>query len=185
MQNKSLKNQAAVMIIVCEIDDHDQLLFTKRSQHLNTHGGEVAFPGGKWEPSDKSLLNTAYRETFEEVGLSQACLNLRGELPAHYTRNKVKVTPFAAHVKGLPELTLCEFEIESVFWAPTSFFLRDNRTQTDIFEFNNSEYWAPVYHYLDYKIWGFTARLLVTFLNKYYGASISRNHTAPEKLFSQ
>ncbi len=183
VQTTEYKNQAAVLVIINEIDGAARLLFIQRSKHLNSHAGEIAFPGGKWESSDDSLVDTAYRETFEEVGIEKSALSYKGELPAHFTRRQVKVSPYVVSLNSPVELRLCEFELESAFWAPVDYFCQDTRVQTDIFNFNEKEYWAPVYQYQGAKIWGFTARLLVTFLNQYYGTTISRSHSAPEKVF--
>ena len=183
MSRFSYEKQAAVMIIVAARKEREEILFIKRAEYMASHGGEVAFPGGKWEEGDQGLLDTAYRETHEEVGISSASLRLRGEMPSGYTGKGVKVTPYAADlVKDLP-LKVCDFEIESAFWAPVGEFLADNRVRTDIFTHDGHEYWSPVYEYGGYTVWGFTARTLVYFLNKFYSAGIYREHSAPEVLY--
>ena len=61
--------EAAILLaLTCEQDD-PKIILTKRAEHLRSHAGEVAFPGGKWEPGDNDLLMTALRETHEEIDL--------------------------------------------------------------------------------------------------------------------
>ena len=59
---------AAVLVVLWGSNDDPKVILTQRSEHLKSHAGEVAFPGGKWDPEDTDLLQTALRETFEEIG---------------------------------------------------------------------------------------------------------------------
>ena len=75
---------AAVLIALVEPDiegDGLQVLLTKRASHLKHHPSQVSFPGGKVEQEDKSLIDTALREAFEEIGLSANAVKIAGQLP--------------------------------------------------------------------------------------------------------
>ena len=181
---EDFENQAAVMVIVFSHKGEDRVLLTRRAQHMASHGGEVACPGGKWEPGDETLLCTAYRETHEELGIPPSLLAFKGELMPFFTRKGVLVKPFISHLIASPILQPCKFEIESTFWLPLDVLLNDERVITHVLHMGSKEYWAPVYEYKGYKVWGVTARILVAFVNNFYDAGISRSHTAPEVLYS-
>jgi 8-oxo-dGTP pyrophosphatase MutT (NUDIX family) len=176
---------AAVLLILSRQKEGDKVLLTKRSPNLRVHAGEVAFPGGKRDPEDSSFYRTALRECFEEVGIQEHKLMYCAEMEPHTTRAGTHVVPFVAELRGEVELVLSEVEIESARWVPLDLFLYDKRTITHVFERDGYEAWAPVYHYEDYTVWGFTARVLASFVNRFYGRQIQRHHsTAKEQVFS-
>ncbi len=177
---------ASVLLILSRQSDGDEVLLTRRSSHLRAHAGEVAFPGGKRDPGDSSFYRTALRECFEEVGISEHQLIYRAEMNAHRTRGGTFVIPFVAEVRGRPELVLCPNELESARWVPLDLFLYDKRSETHIFQREGIETWAPVYRYEDYMVWGFTARVMASFVNRFYGRQIQRVHpSAKETLFTR
>jgi len=176
-------SSAAVLLILLR-EEEDYVLLTKRSATLRTHAGEVALPGGKHEEGDSSLYRTAQRETREEVGIGEHQFIYQGELSGQRTRHGTGAIPYIVELRERPKLNLSEAEIESAKWVPLKLFIRDRRSRTDIFEHSGIENWAPVYHYEDYEIWGFTARVMASFINRFYGGRIRRRHpVAPERLF--
>lgn len=176
-----LSNQAAVLLAISDRPvGQEEILLTLRARHLNTHSGEVAFPGGKWEPGDSDLSATALREAQEEVGLVPESVQIMGELRPSFTRRGTRVTPYVGKVPALCSLEPNPAELAEMFWFPLEELKADKRVRTDIFVGTKGEYWAPVYEYLGYTIWGFTARVLVDFLACFYGIKLERKHTAPE-----
>lgn len=178
-----LNCQAAVLIALAGEGEDERILLTQRAAHLTLHSGEVAFPGGKWEEGDASLAATAIRETHEEVGIKPDLVEMLGPMPARYTSRGMRVTPFVGRVPEDVEPTANLGELESFFWVPTAFLLEDQRVRTDLFEVVGGVNWAPVYDYMGYTIWGFTARVLVEFVNDFWSASISEQHTAPREIY--
>lgn len=176
MQAIRLAGQAAVLILVAGQGEQQRVLLAKRSSHLNSHGGEVGFPGGKWERGDASLKHTALRETFEEVAIAPESVRLWGQLPPSCTRRGVCVTPFVGEV---PE-TVCAVpnsdEFSECFWVGKSLLLEDRRQRTDIFVVAGDEYWSPAYQFGGHTVWGFTARVLVQFINRYWGGDLTLSH---------
>ena len=181
----ALKGQAAVLLALRGSGAKQQLLLTRRAEHLNIHRGEVAFPGGKWEQGDSSLMFTALRESHEEVGLLPDSVEVIGQLKACPTRAGMLVTPFVGLIPEHQELFPNPEELESLFWVPVDFFIRDQRARTDIFRWGDQEEWAPVYEWQGYKIWGFTARVIVTFMNQYVGMNIDRENNAIETVYKK
>lgn len=173
-------NEAAVLVPVTDHPREPEIILTKRAEHLSSHSGEVSFPGGKWESADPSLVVTALRESEEEIGLSPEVVEVINVQPPLYSLWGIKVTPYVGIVPHDVELEANPDELHSVFRVPVRFFLEDHRTETDVYYRNDREWWAPVYHYDGYKIWGLTARILVEFLNRAWDAGIERDNAAPE-----
>lgn len=181
MQSDQNKNKAAVLIAISQKEGGEEsVLLTLRSANLSSHSGEVSFPGGKWEAQDASLLDTALRESHEEVGLCPTRVNIIKELPESATRQGVSVKPFVGRIDSPEGLVINGGELQSLFWVPMAYLIKDMRVRTDIFEVMGREYWSPVYSWMDYTIWGFTSRVLVDFMNQVYGQNIGREHAAPE-----
>lgn len=177
----ALVGRAAVLLVFREAKSQGvELLLTLRAMHLRSHRGEVAFPGGMWEEGDASLQDTALRESCEEVGLPVESVHSVTSMPASYTRAGVQVTPYVGLVGGSVELRPNPQELDALFWVPEAFLRSDPRVRTDVFLVAGREYWAPVYRYGDYEIWGFTARVIVQFMNLHWQENIGRKHTAPE-----
>jgi 8-oxo-dGTP pyrophosphatase MutT (NUDIX family) len=178
------KRSAAVILLVRGHQSRDaQLLLVKRASHLHSHAGEVGLPGGMVEEVDEDLWHTALREAQEEVGLRPESVELVRPLKHSFTRQGIEVAPFVAQWKDEHPLVLSADEIETAFWLPIDFLSQDKRVRTDIFTMQSREYWAPVYRFAGQVIWGFTARLLVEYMNICHQAAIVRSHSAPEARF--
>ena len=178
-----LRQAAVVVLVRGERYQQPEVLLVKRAKHLNSHAGEVGLPGGMVESIDKDLWHTALREAHEEVGLRAESVVYQQALAHSYTRQGIRVAPFVALWQEEHPLQLCSDEIESAFWLPLDFLRQDQRVRTDVFTQGEREYWSPVYRYANYVIWGFTARLLVEFMNNCHRAGISRIHPAPVARF--
>jgi len=150
--------QASVLALFTREAD-PSLIFTLRSRHLNSHAGEVSFPGGKWEPGDKTLRDTALRETREEIGLPAEAITMLGACRPRATRAGIMVTPFVGLIDSANDLIPCPAELEAVFQVPLSDFRRGIQIRTDVIPRGDRVYRVPAYQYLNYEIWGFTAAL--------------------------
>lgn len=133
---------------------------TKRSSHLKHHPGQIAFPGGKLDPTDASLQAAALREAQEEIGLPPENVDIIGTLPPHETVTGFLVTPFVGHVyrpfTARPEAG----EVEEVFAVPL-----DHLIDTDNYQIQSRRWQGQTRRYYTvpwgpYYIWGATARIL-------------------------
>lgn len=149
--------QAAVMVLITDHPTHPELIYTLRAKHLRDHPGEVAFPGGKWEPQDRNLLVTALRETHEEIALPPAQVRILGAINPRSTFAGTKVTPFVGLVSHTVRMVADPNELDSIFRVPLNWFSAENRLRVDEFSFAGMTYRVPAYGYQDYEIWGFTA----------------------------
>lgn len=149
-----------------------KIIFTQRAGHMTSHAGEVAFPGGKREPGDLSLLDTALRETEEEIGLSTAAVDIVCAMPRAVTRHGVTVTPFFGLVPEQPRLTANPQELEAVFCVPVSWLTDPRNLIIDVFDDARGKYHLPSFIYDEFRIWGVTARMLFDFLNLAFAADL-------------
>ncbi len=114
---------AAVLIPIIERAGGAQVLFTTRTDHLPSHAGQVAFPGGKIEPGDATPLSTALRETREEIGLEEKFVDPLGYLPPYQTTTGYRVTPVVGIVRPGFELIPDADEVEDIFEVPLAFLM--------------------------------------------------------------
>ena len=147
---------AAVLIAVWG----DRVILTKRSSHLKHHPGQIAFPGGKLDPTDASLEAAALRETTEEIGLPAECVHILGTLPPHETVTGFRVTPFVGHVHRDFTTRPEAGEVDEAFVVPLHHLLNPGNylIQSRLWQGQLRRYytvpWGPYY------IWGATARML-------------------------
>lgn len=159
---------AAVLIPITR-GSAPEIVFIKRAEHLNSHRGQVAFPGGMWEPGDDSLLVTALRESEEEIALPPAQVEVIASFRPRATRFKVRVCPYVGLIPaGLP-LVPDLSELESLFSVPVSFLLDEGNFATTVRRLVDHRYEVPCIQYGDYCIWGFTLHLLMELLERVYG----------------
>lgn len=171
-QPAATRREAAVLVALTESADPEVVL-VKRAEHLNSHRGQVAFPGGMWEPGDASLLDTALRESEEEVALPRGRVTPIARLPQRETRAGTPVTPYLASLPPGLALHPDPAELDAVFRVPIAYLIDQRHLVSDRFEVGAEVQELPCYRYGEYRIWGFTLNVLVHFLNVGLGARLS------------
>ena len=158
--------KAGVLILLLKKSEEEgyQLLFTKRSAHLNTHSGEVSFPGGKWEESDASLYETALRESKEEINLNLENVTKLGSLNFLLSRHKIEVNPFVGYLEKSQDFK-GNFEIDDIFTVPLSFLMNHKNIIYKEFNRKDLKVYIPSWVYNGNRIWGLTAMIAADFLN--------------------
>jgi 8-oxo-dGTP pyrophosphatase MutT (NUDIX family) len=148
---------AAVLLPV--IGD-DELVFTRRTEHLPRHPGEISFPGGLAHDEDADLAATALRESREELGLLPGSVQLLGALPpVHTFVSAILVVPFVGMLEGEPVFTLDEGEIAEVLRYPIAAL--DEAETTVQWPRDGHVYRGFAYPMADgHTIWGATAKIL-------------------------
>ncbi|MDX9886923.1 CoA pyrophosphatase [Thauera sp.] len=153
---------AAVLLPLVLRDDAPSLLLTKRTDHLHHHPGQISFPGGRVEEADTSPIDTALRETEEEIGLHRRHIELIGTLPDYLTGTGFRVTPVVGLVTPPFELTLDAFEVAEAFEVPLSHFLDPaNHEQHSIMHEGRLRHFHAM-PYQGYFIWGATAGIIMS-----------------------
>ena len=132
---------------------------------MNSHSGEVAFPGGKRDNTDPNLLFTALRESQEEISLTPNAVNIIGELGPVVSRRGIKVTPFIGAVPSDIELQGNPEELDRIFSVPLEYLTDTRNVRFDQWSMSSKNYAMPSYQFGEYLIWGLTAIMLVEFLN--------------------
>jgi 8-oxo-dGTP pyrophosphatase MutT (NUDIX family) len=165
------RGQAAVLIPVT-VSPNPGVILTVRHQGLNSHGGEVAWPGGKQDLEDIDLKFTALRESEEEIGLKPADVEVLCQLRPFISKHGLLVTPYIGLVDSELEFSVNPQEIDAIFEVPLSYLEDDPRTDTNIIERHGEKHTIPEYYYQGYRIWGLTAMILREFLRKGVGYDI-------------
>ncbi|MES2354117.1 MAG: CoA pyrophosphatase [Pseudomonadota bacterium] len=151
---------AAVLIPIISREDGLTVLFTQRTSHLTDHAGQISFPGGRAEPEDATMEETALRETEEEIGLPRSYVTLLGHLPEYITRTGFRVTPVVGWAEPGFSLTLDSFEVDEVFEVPLAFLLNPANHQYKSMMWEGQERYFYAMPYQSRNIWGATASML-------------------------
>ena len=160
--------KAAVLIPIVQRAEAPTVLLTERSSKLSTHSGQVAFPGGRVDPTDPNIAAAAMREAWEEVGLSADYIEVLGSLPTYTTITSFEVTPVVALVRPGFELTLNPYEVADAFEVPLHFLMNPahHRRHAMVGEGLNARQWFSM-PYQDGPrerfVWGATAGMLRNF----------------------
>ena len=162
-QHPSPLRSAAVLIALVE-PEHDedglQVLLTTRASHLKHHPSQVSFPGGKVEQEDKSIIDTALREAFEEIGLSRQAITVVGQLPPYQTISGFHVTPVVAIVARGQTYQRDENEVAEIFQVPLQHFLTTHDHHVFVTSKDGKQHNVHFLPYKHYNIWGATAVML-------------------------
>ena len=158
--------KAGVLILLIKDNDDEEykILFTKRSEQLKTHSGEVSFPGGKWEEGDSNLYQTALRESNEEINLDTENVTKLGPLNFLLSRHKIEVNPFVGYLNQLQDFK-GNFEIDEIFTVPISFLMNEENIEYKEFNRKDLKVYIPSWVYNGNRIWGLTAMIAADFLN--------------------
>ena len=159
------KKAGVLILLIKDKDDEEyQILFTKRSEQLKTHSGEVSFPGGKWEEGDLNLYQTALRESNEEINLNTENVTKLGPLNFLLSRHKIEVNPFVGYLNQLQDFK-GNFEIYEIFTVPISFLMNEENIEYKEFNRKDLKVYIPSWVYNGNRIWGLTAMIAADFLN--------------------
>lgn len=152
---------AAVLVPIVDRTEGLTILLTRRTAHLDNHAGQISFPGGRMEPSDRTSDDAALRETREEIGLASDRLKILGRLDRYLTRTGFSVTPVVGIVSPPVQVEPDPFEVAEIFEVPLDFVLDVKNHQRLRRRFEGREYEFYAIPWGDYFIWGATAGMLV------------------------
>lgn len=153
---------ASVLMPIVARGDGLTLLLTQRTAHLNDHAGQISLPGGRVNASDTSAVETALRETEEEVGLHRCHVEVLGALPDYFTGTGFQVTPVVSLVQPPFELRADPFEVAEIFEVPLAFLMNGMHHQRRAADLPNGIGRRTFYAmpYQRFFIWGATAGML-------------------------
>ena len=153
--------EASVLIPILTFKKDLEILLTKRSNSLKNHPGQIAFPGGKKDQSDSSPIETALRETQEEVGLNPKNVEIIASLPSHRTATGFVIKPYLGLINQPFSETLRQGEVDEIFTVPYEYILNEKNFSIQTRKWNGSQRSYYVVPYGPYYVWGATARILL------------------------
>jgi 8-oxo-dGTP pyrophosphatase MutT (NUDIX family) len=156
---------AAVLVPLLRRADELHVLYTRRSDRLASHRGEVAFPGGRFDRRDPHLLAAALREAYEEVGIEPQAVEVLGSFEGHRTHStNIMVTPFVGMIHGTPELRPDPKEVAEIFEVPLSALVDPRHRGAHRWHREGAIANRPAILYRRQVIWGLTYELTMRFL---------------------
>lgn len=162
---------AAVLLPLYQKGGEYHILFTKRTEKVEHHKGQISFPGGARHEEDRSLEDTALRETFEEIGVRPEDVEILGELDNMGTiSSNFLISPFVALIPYPYEFVINPDEIEELVEVPIAALLDKKNYREEFQVYQGISYWGSFYQYKGKVIWGATARILKQFLDLVFGA---------------
>lgn len=158
--------RAAVLVPFFEREGDYYLLFTLRTSNLPTHKGDVSFPGGRADKKDASLLDTALRESEEELGLRPSDVQLIGPLDDLRTMaSNYVVTPYVGVIPYPYDFQPNAWEVAEIFSVPFTFLADRSNLNAETWLYDGATIPIQTYRYQGYKIWGATQRMIENMLD--------------------
>jgi 8-oxo-dGTP pyrophosphatase MutT (NUDIX family) len=159
------RTSSAVLVPLYQENGKYHIVFIRRSITVPTHKGQIAFPGGARHKTDKTLLDTALRETHEEIGVKPEDVNVLGELDDQITTtSNFILTPFIGVIPWPYHFTLSKAEVETLIFVPLHSLRDKNSRKPEMETLGGQEYPSFAYYYHGKRIWGATARIINMFL---------------------
>ena len=164
--NDAKLTPSAVLLPIYYKEGEIHVLFTRRTDNVKTHKRQISFPGGACQDSDRSLLDTALRESAEEIGLAPDKVKVLGELDDTVTLvSDYIVSPFVGVVPWPYDFKVDGWETDEIIEAPVASLLDEESWQHKTEVVAGRKVTAYFYHYRGDVIWGATARILHQFLD--------------------
>jgi 8-oxo-dGTP pyrophosphatase MutT (NUDIX family) len=157
---------AAVLVPLYRHNGDYGVIFTKRSDTVYHHRGQIAFPGGGYEPRDLSLQHTALRESAEEIGLQPAHVRVLGQLDDLLTTNSnYLVRPFVGLIPYPYPFAIDQRETAGIIEVPLTFLRQHNPPGEEIRDYEGRMVRSLFFDYDGHTIWGATAKIVKQFLD--------------------
>ena len=158
---------SGVMLLLYEKNNLLHLVFTQRKKYEGVHSGQMSFPGGKKDETDLDIIQTALRETEEEVGIEKNKIEIIGQLSELYIPpSNFLVHPVVGFSNSIENFIPQKNEVEKIVEIPVDFFLdqQNINLKTEIKIFNGNVVYVPAYIFNEHIIWGATAIILSEFV---------------------
>lgn len=155
---------AGVLMLLFQKKEAIHLLLSRRTDSVEHHKGQISFPGGVRDHDDRTIIDTALRETEEEIGIRGPRIEVLGVLNDFQTPSGFCMTPVVGFIRSIPALRLNPQEVNEVFDVPLSFFLNSANERVEQRLRGTTMANVYFYRYGDYEIWGATAAIIRSFL---------------------
>lgn len=156
---------AGVLILLYPKNENIHIAFIQRTEYDGPHSGQISFPGGKSEKSDNNIVETALRESYEEIGIIPERVKVIGKLtPLHIPVSNFMVYPIIGIHKETPNFKEDSNEVEKILEIRLIDLLNPENCTTKQFNYGEISFSAPIYCPNNITIWGATAMMLSEFL---------------------
>ena len=162
-ENATAIRPAAVLIGLIEREAGLHVILTRRTEALRHHAGQISFPGGRIEESDRDPVAAALREAHEEIGLVPTHVEALGYLDSFLTITGFHVYPVVAKVSAEYIAKADPNEVDEIFEVPLEFVLNPGNAKLIEIEYRGKHRGIIEFQYQQYRIWGATASMLVNF----------------------
>ena len=146
-------------------DEKCHILFTKRTEDVEHHKGQISFPGGSHDEGDETLMATALRESYEEVGIKSEDVEILGELDDVVTTTRFVISPFVGFIPYPYKFNINANETDELIEVPIQALLDEKIHREDLMIREGKPCPVYFYHYNNHVIWGATAGILKQFLD--------------------
>lgn len=156
----------AVLLLLYPKDEQLHLVLTRRRDDLNSHAGQISFPGGRQDDGEP-LTQTALREAYEEVGIIPAQVQILGELtPIYIPPSDFEVHPFVGWHAAAPQFLPAEWEVAEILEVPLPHLFDPTNRRQEPRDFNGYTLQIPYFAIGEHKVWGATAIMLSEFVGR-------------------
>ena len=152
--------RAGVLVPLILGGDGADLLFTRRTDHVETHKGQISFPGGMTDESDTDIVHTALREAEEELGIGAKHVEIKGMLDDLAVPSGFIITPVVGTLRALPLLTPNPQEVAEAFTVPLAFFCDPANGRSELRDYRGGKREVWFYQHGGHTIWGATAMIV-------------------------
>ncbi|MFX0069660.1 MAG: NUDIX hydrolase [Candidatus Hermodarchaeota archaeon] len=178
-ENGFINSAVAFLIIPYQNKPYDLVLIRRTKQDKDKHAGEMSFPGGKFDSNlDKTYIDTAFRETEEEIGIPRDSIKLLGCLDDHLTPKGFIITPVVSYVKNDQKMIRQEEEVKEIVKIPVSFFANRKNYRERTYYIKNQLIGVGKFNYKaptnkKYVIFGATSHIIVNYLDNIYNTGLT------------
>jgi 8-oxo-dGTP pyrophosphatase MutT (NUDIX family) len=152
--------RAGVLVPLIVGDAGSDLLFTRRTDHVETHKGQISFPGGMTDKGDSDIVHTSLREAHEELGIAAELVEIRGILDDLAVPSGFIITPVVGTLRSIPPLVPNPREVAEAFTVPLGFFCNPANGRSELRDFQGGKREVWFYQHGEHNIWGATAMIV-------------------------
>lgn len=152
--------RAGVLVLLFPSQDGLSVFLTVRTEEVESHKGQISLPGGMMDKGDKDIVETALRESAEEIGLNTEGVEILGLLDDSVVPSQFIITPVVGYVSSKHPAKPSKVEVAEVFDVPLTFFADDRNGRREDRELKGRKYPLWYYNYKGKVIWGATAGIL-------------------------
>lgn len=159
--DQTVIRKAAVLALFFNKNKRPYLILTLRATYEGVHSGQISLPGGGREKVDRSFMDTALRETHEEIGIPSDQIKIFGELsPLYIPPSNFLVYPFVGLLTATPSFIRQAAEVERILEVDFNEVLNEKTIQNKVMEVRDFKMEVPTFQIDGYSIWGATAMIL-------------------------